>query len=81
MIVVGAKGGEHDACFALVKDGEPLFTYEVERFNRVKHGMSSDPTVLFQGLADYGISPGDVDVVANCGDTSLMPKRLQQISG
>ncbi len=81
MIVLGAKGGEHDACFALVKDGEPLFVYEVERFNRVKHGMSSDPAVLFQGLADYGIARGDVDMVANCGDTSLMPERLQQISG
>lgn len=81
MIVLGAKAGEHDACFALVKDGEPLFVYEVERFNRVKHGVSSDPTVLFQGLADYGIAPGDVDVVANCGDTSLMPERLRQISG
>jgi len=81
MIVIGAKGGEHDACFALVKDGEPLFVYEVERFNRVKHGMSSDCAVLFQGLADYGISPGDVDVVASCGDTSLMPERIRQISG
>lgn len=81
MIVIGAKGGEHDACFVLVKDGEPLFAYEVERFNRVKHGMSSDCSVLFQGLADHGISPDDVDVVASCGDTSLMPERIQQISG
>jgi carbamoyltransferase len=81
MIVLGAKGGEHEACFALVKDGEPLFVYEVERFNRVKHGMSSDPTVLFQGLADYGVAPGDIDAVANCGDPGLMPERMRQLRG
>lgn len=81
MIVLGAKGGEHEACFALVKDGEPLFVYEVERFNRVKHGMSSDLTVLFQGLADHGIVPGDVDAIANCGDPGLIPERLRQLRG
>lgn len=78
MIVLGAKGGEHEACFALVKDGEPVFVYEQERFNRIKHGMSSDLTVLFEGLADYGVSPGDIDVVANCGDPGLIPERLRQ---
>jgi carbamoyltransferase len=78
MIVLGVKGGEHDACFALVKDGEPVFVYEQERFNRVKHGMSSDLTVLFEGLAEHGISPDDIDVVANCGDPDLVPERLRQ---
>jgi len=78
MIILGAKGGEHDACFALVKDGKPLFVYEQERFNRVKHGMSSDLTVLFEGLADYGIAPDDVDAVASCGDPHLIPERLRQ---
>lgn len=81
MIVLGAKGGEHDACFALVKDGQPLFVYEQERFNRVKHGMSSDITVLFEGLADHGIAPADVDVVANCGDPALLEERLRQVRG
>jgi len=81
MIVLGAKSGEHEACFAVVKDGEPLFFYEVERFNRVKHGISSDLTVLFQGLADYGIAPGEIDVVASCGDPGLMPERLRQTRG
>jgi carbamoyltransferase len=78
MIVLGTKSGEHEACFAVVKDGEPLFVYEVERFNRVKHGVSSDLTVLLQGLADYGIAPGDIDVIASCGDPDLMPERLRQ---
>jgi carbamoyltransferase len=81
MIVLGTKPGEHDACFALVKDGEPLFIYEQERFNRVKHGMSSDLTVLFEGLAEYDIAPGDVDVVAIGGDQSLIPERLGQLRG
>ncbi|AOW88285.1 carbamoyltransferase [Streptomyces olivaceus] len=78
MIVLGAKAGEHDACFALVKDGEPLFVYEQERFNRVKHGRSSDLSVLFEGLAEYGLAPGDVDLVATCGDHGLVPERLRQ---
>ncbi|ODA70159.1 carbamoyltransferase C-terminal domain-containing protein [Streptomyces sp. AVP053U2] len=78
MIVLGAKAGEHDACFALVKDGEPLFVYEQERFNRVKHGMSSDVSVLFEGLAEHGIAPGDIDLVATCGDHALVPERLRQ---
>lgn len=78
MIVLGAKGGEHDACFALVKDGEPLFVYEQERFNRVKHGMSSDVSVLFEGLAEHGVAPGDIDLVATCGDHGLVPERLRQ---
>ncbi|MEU6884841.1 carbamoyltransferase C-terminal domain-containing protein [Streptomyces viridosporus] len=78
MIVLGAKAGEHDACFALVKDGEPLFVYEQERFNRVKHGMSSDVSVLFEGLAEHGVAPGDIDLVATCGDHGLVPERLRQ---
>ncbi|MEV4754500.1 carbamoyltransferase C-terminal domain-containing protein [Micromonospora sp. NPDC049559] len=81
MIVLGAKGGEHDACFALIKDGEPVFVYEQERFNRVKHGFSSDLPILFEGLAEYGIAPGNVDLVANCGDPGLIPERLRQAHG
>lgn len=78
MIVLGVKGGEHDACFALVKDGEPLFVYEQERFNRVKHGMSSDLTVLFEGLAEHGVAPRDIDLLATPGDSGLIPERLEQ---
>ncbi|PKW16543.1 carbamoyltransferase [Saccharopolyspora spinosa] len=81
MIVLGVKAGEHDACFALIEDGEPVFVYEQERFNRVKNGMSSDLTVLFEGLAEHGISPGEIDLVANCGDPGLIPERLRQTRG
>jgi len=44
----------------LVRDSASVFVfvYEQERLNRVKHGMSSDVTVLFEGLADHSISPG-----------------------
>src|SRR5262245_19191107 len=78
MIIVGAKPAQHDACFALVRDGEPLFIYEQERFNRIKHGMSCELSVLFDGLREHGIDPGEVDLVTNCMDPGLVPERNRQ---
>ncbi|MEV4890084.1 carbamoyltransferase C-terminal domain-containing protein [Nonomuraea sp. NPDC055795] len=80
MIVLGSKPGQHDACFALIRDGEPLFVYEVERFNRVKRATSTDLSVLFEGLAEYSISPSDVDLVTNCMHPGELPKRKALIS-
>ncbi|MER6530870.1 carbamoyltransferase C-terminal domain-containing protein [Streptomyces sp. NPDC001508] len=80
MIVLGTKPGQHDACFALIRDGEPLFVYEVERFNRVKRATSTDLSVLFEGLAEYSISPADVDLVTNCMDPGELGKRKAQMS-
>lgn len=81
MIVLGTKPGQHDACFALIRDGEPLFVYEVERFNRVKRATSTDLSVLFEGLAEHSISPADVDFVTNCMHPGELEKRKSLISG
>ncbi|MDF2257520.1 carbamoyltransferase family protein [Streptantibioticus ferralitis] len=80
MIVLGSKPGQHDACFALIRDGEPLFVYEVERFNRVKRATSTDLSVLFEGLAEYSISPTDIDLVTNCMHPGELEKRKSQMS-
>src|SRR5882672_5033621 len=32
--ILSDKAGQHDACFALVKDGEAVFGYEHERIDR-----------------------------------------------
>jgi predicted NodU family carbamoyl transferase len=78
-IVLGTKPGQHDACFALVRDGEPLFIYEQERFNRVKHGMSSHLAVLFEALEEHSIAPRDIDLVTNCMDPGRLPERRRQV--
>ena len=79
MIILGTKPAQHDACFALLKDGQPLFIYEQERFNRVKHGMSSDLSVLFDAIREYDIRPEDIDLITNCIDHELLPQRQEQV--
>jgi len=78
VIILGTKPAQHDACFAIVRDGQPLFIYEQERFNRIKHGMSSDLSVLFDALAEYSIRPQDIDLVTNCIDPTLLGERKKQ---
>ncbi|MEU9123224.1 carbamoyltransferase C-terminal domain-containing protein [Streptomyces sp. NPDC048506] len=81
MIILGTKPVQHDACFALVRDGEPLFIYEQERFNRIKHGMSSHLSVLFEALDEYSIAPHQIDLVTNCIDPSRLEARKRQARG
>ncbi|MET7608640.1 carbamoyltransferase family protein [Streptomyces avermitilis] len=81
MIILGTKPVQHDACFALLKDGEPLFVYEQERFNRVKHGMSSDLSTLFEALREHSIEPDQIDLVTNCIDPGRLDDRKAQVRG
>lgn len=74
-LVLGTKAGEHDGCFALVRDGVPLFIYEEERFNRIKHGLSCAAHGLREGLADFGVSIDDIDYVTNYVQPELSAKR------
>ncbi|MCC3769581.1 carbamoyltransferase C-terminal domain-containing protein, partial [Streptomyces sp. UNOC14_S4] len=78
MIILGTKPVQHDACFALIRDGEPLFVYEQERFNRVKHGMSSHLSVLFEALDEHSIAPRQIDLVTNCIDPARLDARKRQ---
>ncbi|WP_037908062.1 carbamoyltransferase family protein [Actinacidiphila yeochonensis] len=79
MIILGTKAVQHDACFVLLRDGEPLFIYEQERFNRVKHGMSSDLSVLFDALEEHSITPDQIDLVTNCIDPARLGERKAQV--
>ena len=81
MLILGTKPAQHDACFALVRDGEPLFIYEQERFNRIKHGMSCSLSVLFDALREHDVRPEDIDLVTSCVDPTLIPQRKQQVRG
>ncbi|QHC31814.1 MULTISPECIES: carbamoyltransferase family protein [unclassified Streptomyces] len=81
MIILGTKPVQHDACFALLKDGEPVFVYEQERFNRVKHGMSSDLSTLFEALREHSVDPGQIDLVTQCIDPARLDERKRQTRG
>lgn len=71
--IIGTKSTQHDACFALVVDGEVLAVYEEERFNRIKHGFSAQSRALAKLLDDYKLTVSDIDHVTNYVDISLFP--------
>lgn len=76
-IILGTKIIEHDACFALFQDDKPLFVYEHERFNRIKHGFSYSIRSLEEGLKLHNLTLNDIDYVANYLDETLVEKRYQ----
>lgn len=74
-LILGTKIAEHDGCFALVRDGEPLFVHEEERFNRIKHGLSCAAAGLWEGLSDFGVDLDALDLVTNYIDETLVGGR------
>lgn len=79
--ILGTKPAEHDSCFVLLNDSEPVFIHEQERFNRVKHGRSCDLNVLFESLAEYGVRPDQLDYVANYIDAGYAPEARARMAG
>jgi carbamoyltransferase len=78
-LILGTKIAEHDATFALVKDGKVLRVYEEERFNQIKHGQSCSATGLNQIIEDSGYRIEDIDHFTNCVDPKLSSKRVDQV--
>ena len=59
-LILGTKIGEHDATFALLKDGKLLGVYEEERFNCIKYGKSCSAHGLHELLGDHGYQLADL---------------------
>ena len=78
-LILGTKSIDHDQCFALLKDGSPLFVIEAERNNRIKHSNSCDLSSLFQEMAKHNLDLDDVDHIATCIDTNLIPEKISKI--
>lgn len=79
MKVLGINSAFHESAAAVVVDGRVVAAVEEERFNRRKHAKPADvdnahelPTrsIAFC-LAEAGISPEDLDLVAYSFDVSL----------
>jgi carbamoyltransferase len=81
--ILGIVTKSHDTGIALLKDGQPQFIYEEERFNREKH------TLLFpEQCLDAAFGPGapyrfeDVDVITTPWDmTRLRPTLFGAVLG
>ena len=79
MVVLGVNAVFHDSSAALVIDGSIVAAAEEERFNRRKHSKECVPFSAWElpvlsakwCLAQAGLKPADVDVVAYSYDPSL----------
>src|SRR5262249_15878856 len=78
-LILGTKSFDHDQCFALLRDGEPVFVYEAERFNRIKMSSSCDLSPLLDGLSVAGVRPDQIDLVTTAVDTSLIEQKIVQL--
>jgi carbamoyltransferase len=79
MNVLGVNAVFHDPAAALVVDGETVAAAEEERFSRRKHGKPPVPfstwelpeAAIAYCLAEAGLTPADIDVVAYSYDPAL----------
>lgn len=82
MRVLGINAVFHDPAAALVVDGEIRAAAEEERFTRRKHGKAPVPFAAWEMpeksarwcLAEAGLVPADLDVVAVSYDPALAPQ-------
>jgi carbamoyltransferase len=69
--ISGGPRGSHEPSVACVDDqGNVIFNYEEERFNRYKSSISCFPTfALRAAFKDFSISPSDIKLVSHPGAT------------
>lgn len=77
-LILGVNYLTHDGCFSLLKDGELLAVYEVERFNQTKLGREVEPQALDAILSDFGYTPADIDHVSFSYHPAYMEVRKEQ---
>ena len=67
----GGPRGSHEPSVACInQNGEAIFNYEEERFNRFKSSISCFPTQAFKAaLNDFNILPDDVKIISHPGAT------------
>jgi carbamoyltransferase len=67
--ILGIACRSHDAGVALLRDGEPLFVLEEERFNREKHTRAFPIQSLAAAFTILGLGIGDIEAVTLPWDT------------
>jgi carbamoyltransferase len=72
--ILGIAAKTHDSGVAFLNDGVPEMILEEERFNRVKKTKKFPAQALKAGLADLGLSWGDIDVLTTPWDVRLLRK-------
>jgi carbamoyltransferase len=81
--ILGIVTKSHDTGIALLKDGQPHFVLEEERFNRQKHTMDF-PSEALEAAFDgsYGVSFKDIDVITTPWDMARLRRTLfWQVAG
>jgi carbamoyltransferase len=64
MNILGISAYYHDSAAALVRDGDLVAAAQEERFTRKKHDPGFPLRAIRYCLAEGGVGPGDLDVVA-----------------
>ena len=80
-IYVLGTGLSHDGSACLLKDGKIVVAIEKERITRKKHQGYNDDLTIKYCLDAEGIELKDVDLVVQCGDSSLYAKGFHSING
>ena len=62
MITLSLYNG-HNAAACIMKDGEILLNWELERFSRIKHDYGYHPTFIDKTLDHCGLTMNDIDVL------------------
>ena len=63
MNVLGISTKTHDSGIALLRNGDPSFVYEEERFNREKHTLKFPDAALNAAVKGQGFNLRDIDVI------------------
>lgn len=81
MNILGLSFGYHNAAAALVRDGEPLYACEEERFSRRKFDPAYPRQAIEACLHTAGMTPNALDAVVFHEDTLLKLNRILETVG
>ena len=76
MIILGLYFG-HNAAACVLKDGEVLINWELERFTRIKHDFGFSQEFIDKTLEHCGLTMNDVDHIA-CNNPVTITRWIEQ---
>ena len=76
MIILGLYFG-HNAAACVLKDGEVLINWELERFTRIKHDFGFSQEFIDKTLEHCGLTMNDVDHIA-CNNPGTITRWSEQ---
>ena len=79
MRILGLVAKTHDSGVAFLNSGVPEMILEEERFNRSKKTKKFPKQALAAGLADLGLSLGDIDTITTPWDVRLLRRSFASI--